>query len=308
MAHGPDDALVRFAPQDSGSGPIMVTVGGARGLSYPPVCDVNALAQDHRWRNLDDVRHAKSVIGDVLVIGGAGVIAASNHGRHSSETGTLVGAGMILAGIISKAGASADTRYMEFAPQRVYLVPLQLGEPTNVDLRVADGPEPGLVLPWLRPGTREAPRAVYLRLHGRDSVQPAWLSARERRHGNDWSGVRPGDWPWILGGNDVSTPGAQSLRAYQVGGYLREMTEGELLDLYEAEGIALESGAVPVGEQLDDSAWRHVLEGGRALFLPAPDSVGYKRLMYSDHAPYTSRSEILRNALTEIRVGAAPRE
>ena len=105
-----------------------------------------------------------------------------------------------------------------------------------------------------------------------------------------------GDWPWILGGNDVSTPSRAALEAYQANGHLLDMTVEDLRDLYRDEGISFaEPGRVaPPG--------RHILDGGDALWTPLRDSMGFKRLMYQPHTPYAPISERVRNLAAELRV------
>jgi hypothetical protein len=49
-------------------------------------------------------------------------------------------------------------------------------------------------------------------------------------------------------------------------------------------------------------SFRHILEGGTGLFTPHPDSMGYKRLMYTPRDPYVPKSKLVRNAAERIRV------
>jgi hypothetical protein len=76
---------------------------------------------------------------------------------------------------------------------------------------------------------------------------------------------------------------------YQSGGYLLNMSLDELSDLYRQEGIHFGAGPPEPGRRLQDD-FRHILEGGNALFTPAYGTIGYKRLMYSGHAPYAPKS------------------
>jgi len=68
----------------------------------------------------------------------------------------LIGAGLIVAGLLTKSGAQADTRYLEFAPQAIYFVPLRLDTEQRLELSVGDTM---MSLPDVRPGTTTAPRA-----------------------------------------------------------------------------------------------------------------------------------------------------
>lgn len=178
VAFGPDESLTRFQPREQRLEPISVTSGNQAG-DYPAVCDVNALAGDHRWNNLEDIRRAKSLIGDGLVIGGA--LTISNSEKTESQ---LIGAGLMLAGLISKANARADTRHLEFTPHAVYLVPLRLGETSDVTIRDATG---GVIaLADVAPGTTDRPRTIYLRHLGPHVSPPPWLTS---------AGPRPDDAP-----------------------------------------------------------------------------------------------------------------
>jgi hypothetical protein len=290
VATGPDGAIARFVEHERAERPLRITADGEEIGVVWPVCNVNEMARDLRWNNLEDVRRAKSVLGNMLVYSGAAVTAGSSRNRNLD--GTLIGAGMMLIGMLVKAGARADTRHLEFSPQSVYLVPLWLREGETLRVARADTSVATMELPSIRPGTPRAPHVIYLRLHDSKSRRRGWLTETHLFYGNDHAGVRPGDYPWILGGTDVSTPTRETLRAYQVGGRLTGMSVRDLRGLYAAEGIEVGGG----GGQ------RHVLEGGRGLFTPQPDSMGYKRLMYAPHRPYVPRSDLVRNAAATMRV------
>jgi len=215
--------------------------------------------------------------------------AGSDHGGGA----VVAGLAMMMAGALLKAGAAADVRYLEFAPQSIYIVPLRLNDTGELRVGVEGDPGSTIVLPGFRPGERGAPQAVYLRMHGLDSADPPWLQSTRALYGNDLTGVLPNDWPWILGGTDVSTPDHETIEAYQLGGYLPDFTIDDLSELYLAEGIVIGAGAVPY--RTNRRAWRHILDGGRALYTPQPWSMGYKRLMYSRHNQYRPRSGRVRN-------------
>ncbi len=301
-AYGPDDALVRFVAQERHHGDVIVSFNDRSKGSFRAVCDVNRMAVDHRWNNLEDVRKAKSRIGNLLLTGGAITLA---HGASSnSEGAAFAGVAMMLAGALTRLGARADTRYVEFAPQSIYLVPLLLESPGNLRVGVEGDPGSTMVLPAFEPGRPGAPQAVYLRLHGFDSADPPWLAASETLYGNDATGVQGGDWPWILGGRDVSTPSRQTLEHYQLGGFLPGFTTADLEALYIDEGIVIGAGNVDAASV--QRSWRHVLEGGRTLFTPPPWSMGYKRLMYSPHHPYRPRSSTVRNLSPRFGIEYAP--
>ena len=295
MAYGPDDALARFVPQERHHGDLVVDYDGVELGPFPRVCDVNRMSIDMRWNNLENIRVAKSAIGNMLLTGGAVTLAAgaaSDNGGAAAAAG-IVGLTMMMAGALFKVGAAADVRYLEFAPQSIYIAPLRLNDTGELRVGVDGDPGSTIVFPDFRPGTRGAPQAVYLRMHGLDSPDPPWLESTWALYGNDLTGVLDNDWPWILGGSDVSTPDPRTVEAYKLGGYLVDFTTDDLSALYLAEGIVIGAGAVdPVTRQ---RAWRHILDGGRALYTPQPWSMGYKRLMYSPHDRYRPKSGRVRN-------------
>ncbi len=293
IAYGPDNALARFQPQERRRGPIVVQSDGETKARLPAVADINRMAQDHRWTNLEDIRRAKSAIGDALVVGGA--VNTGVGGRRDSLETQLIGIGLMAAGLLTKSGAKADTRYLEFLPQSVYVVPLRLNERSRLLVQVEGDAGSRLILPDFEPGTPDDPRAVYLRLHGRDSPNPAWLTADQLQYTNDHAPPPPGAKPWILGGRDVSTPRRRILDAYRDNENLADLTLNQLHRLYEAEDILIGSGMEDRPDRLRNPSFRHVLEGGAGLFTPAPDSMGYKRLMYTPRPPYTPRSDDLGN-------------
>jgi tetratricopeptide (TPR) repeat protein len=292
IAYGQDDALVRFVEQDGSMGLVDVSVNGVDVWSSPAVCDVNAMARHHKWNNLEDVRRAKSFIGDALMLSGAYVAASSEKGEHQ-----LVGVGMMLAGLINKSNARADTRYIETMPAAVHLIPLTLGGRSEVVVTPQLAPGARYVMADCEPGTVDKPRAVYVRLHGPDSPQPAWLSERTLWYGNDHAAIEGEQaYPWILGGRDVSTPSRAVWEHYRDQGWFAEGTYADLLDLYESEGILIGSGMESRPGEARNPSFRHVLEGGTGLFTPLPDSMGYKRLMFTDWRAYEPKSERVRNA------------
>jgi hypothetical protein len=292
VAYGPDLALSRWEPQDGATGRLVIDQGGVE-HRVSAVADVTEMAADHRWNNLEDVRRAKSLIGNVLM--GGGLVALGAGAAHESEETAIAGGAAILAGALMRSGARADVRYLEFAPAQVFLVPLRLATTTTLRMRMTTGGGE-LVLPDVVPGTNANPRAIYLRLHGPDSPQPPWLAEDRLAHGNEHAGVQPGDFPWILGGQDVSPPTRAAIEAYQSGGHLTDMTVWDLEDLYRSEGISFGSGMAVGADGVPHSSYRHILVGGSGLFTPQPYSMGYKRLMYTRHPPYRPMTEAGRAA------------
>ncbi|MHC5023702.1 MAG: hypothetical protein ACYTGG_07300 [Planctomycetota bacterium] len=301
VAYGPDLALVKFITGEPDPGRLAVTADGVTLTVANPVCDVDAMARDHRWNNLEDVRRAKSFIGTALIVGGH--LVASGGSRNDNNAQGLLGLGMIVAGLITKANARGDTRHLELLPRSIFLVPMHLETPADLRLHLNGDPEgePDLVLPRVTPGSAAAPRVLYVRLQGREGPRPDWLVSSELRYGNDHDGVQPGDRPWILGGFDVSSPSPAALQAYRAAG-LDGLTLRGLRDLYAADEILIGSGMERRPDVPRNPSYRHILEGGRGLFTPRPHSMGYKRLMYADQPPYRPRSELVRNRARRIRV------
>ncbi len=114
--------------------------------------------------------------------------------------------------------------------------------------------------------------------------------------------MREGDYPWILGGTDLATPNQQSLTAYQANGYLNDLNIHDLRTLYDAEGILIGSGMENRANQPRNPSFRHVLESGTGLFTPEPDSMGYKRLMFTPRPRYVPRSDLVGNLAWQIRI------
>jgi len=290
IAFGRDRELSTFKPYEPYSGALVARVNGYEAARVHAICDVNQMAADYRWRNLEDARKLKSGLGTGLVVGGA-VVAA-----NSDDSGSvLAGLGMMLAGALLKHGARADTRHLEFLPQAIYVLPLRLEGRCDLEVYTEDNRDAAVVLGDFEPGTTQKPRAVYLRIHGPRARKPGWLADGAAQYGNDHTGVEPGDYPWILGGRDVSTPSRAVLEAYQAGGHLRDLTVSRLREMYRAENILVGSGAENRPGVRRNPSYRHVLEGGRGLFTPEPHSMGYKRIMCREHRPYVPRTRLVRN-------------
>lgn len=292
IATGPDGVIAGYrARTPSSDEPLTVRVGNDGPLAFPVVTDLNRLSQDVAWNNLEDVRKAKSTIGDVLIVAGAGTAAyGASRDDNRGNGAVLAGLGMALAGAALKATASADTRHCEVMPQRVYVAPIQIPE-TGAPIEVSVGGE-RVVIPML-PGPRQADGAGgggrggaqlrYLRI---PTVQTAWATSGRVLYGNDATGeiAGPENFPYILGGRCVRVPTDEVLASYRRSGYLKNTTLEELIDLYREEGIDVQHMGRP--GQVD----RHVLEGGTSLATPLAGSAGFLRLMCGEHQPYQPRS------------------
>lgn len=291
---GPDGAVAMFRPSgravNDGNRPLVVSYGGVM-REYGVVTDLNRLAMDLRWNNLEDMRVAKSYIGTGLVAGGA-VVAMS-----SRDTGVqLAGLGMMAAGALMKGTAGADTRHCEVLPQRVYIALLALPrEETTVEVQVQGRPESRLRLAGLR--APEEPGEVQLRYVRLPMVSSGWAVSGRVYYSNDETGETVGaQLPYILGGTCVRTPSEEVLSSYQRSGYLAGWTLNDLMDLYREEGIVISGLTMESERQLG----RHILEGGNALYTPRVGTTGFARLYGQRHGPYSPRSSVVRELAASL--------
>jgi len=303
QAYGMDDALVRFVPiTSSDNRPLRVLVeSGSDPADVAPAADINVMATDLAWNNLEDVREAKSVIGTALLAGGL-VVATAPQGRNESDEArtnrALIGAGIAVLGGLMKASASADVRHCEFLPQRVYVTGANIPAPnTTVTLELAGDPSGRIVLRNVSPPTQGRLQMRYVKL---PPYGAPWLGSGQIIYANDaFDGRVPGDeLPYIMGGRCVRTPTPETIRRYQAAGNLRDLTASDLANMYREEGITF-----TVEDQMGRSA-AHVLEGGTSLVMPLPGTAGYQRLFGQEHAPYQAKSDLLKQYL-ESRAKAA---
>ncbi|MDX2148627.1 MAG: hypothetical protein SFZ23_14010 [Planctomycetota bacterium] len=338
--YGPHGSLARFEPvSPSRNEPLAVEIDSqARpelehsSAPWPVVEDVNRMARDHKWNNMEDVRQAKATVGTALLATG---IALAASGGNDDDGGTRQVVGLALAGLggLMMAGAGADTRHCEVLPQRTYLIPLSLppepsivrlfpgrGSPRQNDAGQSQARFPAIVLRDLsgpRPG--EPIQLRYVRLASGRSA-PAWALSERLFYANDFTAERvPGDeLPFILGGSCVRRPSPETMRRYHEAGFLLDMTSNDLANLYRDEGIQLDYGEAPgvgrSGETSEEAAREaymadtHVLEGGRSLIPPLPGSAGYQRLFCQRHRPYEARSDRVRELARQLRPRADPSE
>lgn len=293
IGYGPDQALAKFTPRyPSDDRPLSVDVNGRLAGTFPIVCDLNTMAADHMWNNLEDVRLAKSSLGTALLIGS--VIAHDVGRRSDSHTARNVGYGMLLAGLLMKAGAHADTRYCDVLPQRVYVVPVQIGAGDDlIGLHIQSLEVTRMVLAGLSPPPAGQVQLRYVRLV---SPQPGagqgpaavWAASGQIYYSNDVTGLKDGPQvPYVLGGQCVRTPKYPVLLSYQEGGALGSTTITQLQEAYRAEGVSFDTGDYTGPAQL------HILEGGRSLVMPMAGTAGFARLMGQVHSPYQPRTEAL---------------
>lgn len=279
-ATGPDNVVAaRRAITRSDSRTLVVRVGQETGR-FPVITDLNRLAVDARWANLEDLRRAKSAIGSALIIAGATTATVSKD-----RTAQYAGLGAIVLGALMKAGSAADIRHIDVMPQRVYVALLNIPPAgATIDLQIDGLPESRLILPSVPGPVSSTARLLYTRLPVRGSSS-AWTTAGRVLYDNDVTAVSSRSLPYIVGGNCVRTPSQAALDAYHAAGNLTEINSvGELQQLYRDEGIKLveENRSQPVGT--------HILAGGTWLYTPLPASAGYVSLMCAPHAAYVPKS------------------
>ncbi len=280
---GPDSAIARFVPiTPSDQAMLQATVAG-RTTRWPMVIDLNTIATDLMWNNLEDMRKAKSFVGSVLLTGGA--VAAGIGAASDSDEAALAGLGAMAAGAWAKAGAHADTRHSPVLPQRVYLVPVWLpADASTIQLQLVDQPGSRLVLRGLEPG-QQGVMVRYVRLPAVRRFSPRWAGSGELHYANAYEHPpQLSDMPYLLGGRCVRLPTVETIIDYHEAGHLRWMSIADVKELYRAERIEL---TVPPGAM----PGLHVLEGGDSLVCPWPGTTGYTRLFGQPHAAYQPQSE-----------------
>jgi hypothetical protein len=286
VGYGPDNVVAAYMPTtQSDESELLVRVGGAGGSvqRVPIATDVNRLARDVRWRNLEDMRRAKSAIGDALVVGGA-VVASSSK----DDGAQLAGLGAILAGAIVKATSGVDERHNEIFPQRMYVALLDLPEGgASVDLMIDGKPSSRVILPMVTPDVSDRSQGGGLRLAlvRMPMSDTSWAASGRVFYNNDVTPGAAGDTlPFFLGGRCVRTPSAAAMESYYRAGLPRSVSLNELIDLYREEGIEV------VGESAAGMTGRHILEGGNWLFTPDAGSAGFARLYGREQGAWRLRS------------------
>jgi hypothetical protein len=297
---GPDQAIASWKHLTRSTDErLLVTFAGGTQKAYPLVCDVNRMAEDHMWNSLEDMRKAKSLVGNVMLGVGAGVTA---YGAQKRDTGTAVaGLGIALIGAGLKAGAHADTRYCDVMPQRYYVVPIKSGNTTTIDLEIEGHPASHLTLAEVKAPAQGKPTNLrYVNLVTRPNATTSqWASSGRIFYNSDFYPTQVAKpWPYILGGDCVRKPTSKALEYYQKNGYLTDMTVADLEDLYRQERIIFDGPA-----QLRT---RHVLEGGKSLEAPLPGTAGFARLFCQQHPSYAPRSPNVALLANQIKSQAAP--
>ncbi|MBI1369583.1 MAG: hypothetical protein GC162_13125 [Planctomycetes bacterium] len=304
QAYGEDDAMVRFVPDGRQFAQPLAAVfidGRAQPLvGQKPVVDLWTLSQSPRWWSLEEMRKARSAIGNVLLMGGLAATAIGSN-AHSREA-TYAGLGAAALGMLMKSGSKADTRQLEMLPHCVFMVPVMLGTGRH-EIGVQFQNESGCDAAWheITGGSVGNPAVYYLRQHnGNGAGMPPW--AGKPRYSADVLDYQPGHLPYILGGDDVTPPSAALIDAYHKAGVLTNLSLTDLTALYQSEGIVFRPG--PQGRDdttgLDPIYYRHITARGLVLFTPRPGTHGYERITRLPHDPYQPRHDEVKRIMSQL--------
>jgi tetratricopeptide (TPR) repeat protein len=282
---GPDNAIAAFRPRTlTTQQSLSAAIDNQPATLHPLVTDLNVMAADHRWNNLEDIRIAKSYVGQALLFGGLVVADAALY-RRNGEAAAIAG-GLAIIGAILRAGAHADTRFNDILPQRFYVVPLNLGPGLHtVELKLPGHGSSRMKLHGLegRSDPQSPPTLRYVRLIGSpyDAQPPAWATTDGIRYGNPHTG--PADTspkPFLLGGMDVQLPTDATLSQYETAGTVDGLSLMEFQNFYRDRGITWTI------QDTQGIAGPHLLEGGKSLVAPLPGTTGFTRLFSGQHPPY----------------------
>ncbi len=296
-AVGAGGVAVRYSPRTrSDNAAVAVSFAGTT-QRFPQACDVNAMAHDARWQSRESIRRFKQGLGEAMVLGG--LVLASTGGTDGDDdiARLAAGVGLMLLGAIAQSNSRADTRHNELLPQRVYVVPLMLGNYAG-PVRVQIDNRPGSFMTLHGLHLRDPGETVlrYVRL---PSARVEWAAADEILYANDATGALPEPTlPWIMGGRDARFPTQEvvydaersGLEVFSATDPITDML-GEMRELYRAEGIRL---FLPGDTRLVTG---HIFEGGHSLFTPLPGTTGFTRLFARQHTPYQPKTDLLRNFL-----------
>jgi len=287
-AVGPNRSEIVFEPDGRGHPPprLSIEVDGRRRAipTDKPAVDLWVLSQFPKWWSLASARRAKSALGEFLTRAGIG--AAVIGAAEGSEEAVIAGAGAIFAGVFLQSGAEADARHLAILPRGVYIVPLDLGPGRHkVDVRFTAGQIEDRLAggAWhdLVPGSDGRPRVYTLRMHdGNGRGMPDWPDAP--RYFVEHTGVPADTTHYLLGGRDLSVPEDPDLRR------LFQTERGVVFRPGDPNAVA-DGGDNPAP---DPDLYRHVSEGGRVLWTPAPGTFGYQRITRSEHPPYPDPIEL----------------
>ena len=294
-AVGPGGVAVRYMPRTpSDNNPVNISYNSTS-LTFPQVCDVNAMSRDARWQSRESIRRFKQGLGEGLML--TGLVLASTGGTDQEDdiARLAIGAGLIALGAISQSNAKADTRHNELLPQRIYFAPFTLNNHTGlVRVEVEGHPASRITLHGLHLREPDEHILRYVRL---PLTSVSWADATEIIYANDATGpLESPTLPWILGGRDARFPTYETALDYEHAGLRlgnNGDTLGQIRELYRAEGITL---FPPNDTRLVTG---HIFEGGHSLFTPLPGTTGFSRLFARDHGRYIPTTSQLRNALVQ---------
>lgn len=290
---GMDKVIEMYRPRtESGFQKLFVTTKGIRS-SFPVGTDINRLAQDTRWTNMEGLRRAKSVMGTAAVGAGAAVMAYSDSADEA-----LAGAAIMVIGAIMKASSAADVRHCEIIPQRLYLVLLDIpaGKHQRVEFEIDGIPSTKIIIPFVSGPESKGDRAAFHYLRLSEGSQ-TWRTNPQVRYAFDGAAMSESTLPWIMGGRCLRTPNARLMDEYYKAGLPRDILLQDLIDIYHDEGIVI------ADLDLGMSIGRHIAEGGTALYTPTLSSTGFTRIFFQDHSPYIPRSSRLKELVERIKTG-----
>ena len=159
--YGDDGAMTRWVRNQRSAGELAVFVTGTA-VAGPAkaAADVNRMAEDHRWNNLENARKFKSGLGTVMILGGATTALASED-----KGAQIAGVAVAATGLLMKLLSSADTRHNELLPSEVFVAAFELPpEGANVEIVLSGAPAERVTLNGARPGTPTAPTVMYARV------------------------------------------------------------------------------------------------------------------------------------------------
>jgi hypothetical protein len=298
ISFGEDNTLTRFeARTRSDDRQLQFVLRDANGTTLeqgrvPFATDINAMARSHRWNDLQTVRNIKSALGTALFAGG--LIVASEAKDNEAKIAGAIAAGL---GLLMKAGSSADIRYAEFLPQRVYVLPLTITmEGSSLELSL-EGDSASTTTLWaLRsPGAGAQTRAavpMQLRVIKLASSPGRWQNQNPVLGGDLFAQRIPGDdLPYVFGGTSIHLPSQVVMDRYHASGNLLQLQVTDLENLYREEGIALRV------EDMQGRFSPHIVDGGKSLVPPLEGTTGALRVFGRTPPKYEPRSDALKQAI-----------
>lgn len=291
---GMDGVYAVYPPHTPSDQRVLRVRAGTNERAFPVATDVNRLAEDVKWNNLEDLRVAKSYVGTGLLAAGAATTAV---GAGNSNEAVIAGLAMMAAGALLKSSAGADTRHVEVFPQRFYVALLNAPQDGRVQLEIDGDATTRLTLTGLSP-SRKGGQFRYVVLPMTQGVG-TWANSGQVLYAND---VQPKlangpTLPYILGGRCVATPTPDRMSDYYAAGLPRDVTLDQIVEMYNAEGIVIADmdPALP---------GKHLLEGGKWLYTPVGGTTGYARIYGQEHPAYQPTSSLVNELRLRLTSGA----